>query len=86
MSSRLLNLAMASVGIVAVLTLAPAAVFAQPPAPPQGGGPGGPGGGKPPAGGGVPSFFGGPRHVPGGPVQHSGRWASRHAGLLERIE
>jgi hypothetical protein len=47
---------------------------AQPPAPPQGGGPGGPGG-PPGAGGergtgGAPAFFGGPPHKPGGPVQH----------------
>jgi hypothetical protein len=92
MSDRLLNLAMATAGLVAVLTLAPVSAFAQPPAPPQAGGPGG---GKPPAGGGVPSFFGGPRHVPGGPVQHladghpdmQGFWnASNNGGAVFELQ
>jgi hypothetical protein len=58
MSSRLLKSIFAVAGLAAMLS-------AQPPAPAQGTGPGGPGNG------GVPAIFGGGgRHVAGGPVQH----------------
>jgi hypothetical protein len=56
MCSRLRNSIMAA---LLSFTLTPA--FAQPPAPPQGAGPGN---------GGVPAIFGSARHVVGGPVQH----------------
>jgi hypothetical protein len=58
--------------VVAWLPLATVPSAAQPPAPPQAAGPGGPG--APPGGGrgdgGAPAFFGGPPHKPGGPLQH----------------
>lgn len=66
MSNRFHNSILAVAGVAALFSFTLAPAPAQPPPAPQGPGPGG---ARPPAGGGG-GIFGGPRHVPGGPVQH----------------